>query len=153
MDTAICVKYADAIGVSPKVISNPSLYSFIEEWYGVRYLYGGTDKSGIDCSAFVQQLYQNVFGIDLVRTAFEQFNECTLTHNPDSIAEGDLVFFYTITRSRKSKRIRKRISHVGIYLANSYFVHASSSCGVMISSLNEDYWAHKFAGAGQVPGT
>lgn len=150
-DTAVCIKYADVIGVAPTVISNSSLYSFIEEWYGVPYLYGGNDKSGIDCSAFVQKVYENVFGINVVRTAFEQFNLCRLIMNTDSLVEGDLVFFCTVTRSRKNKRIRRRITHVGIYLANNYFVHASTSCGVMISNLTEKYWANKFAGAGQIP--
>lgn len=150
-DTAVCMKYADVIGVTPKVIATSSLYSFIEEWYGVPYLFGGNDKSGIDCSAFVQQAYLNVFGINVVRTAFEQFNLCRLIMNTDSLIEGDLVFFYSVTRSRKSKRIRRHITHVGIYLANNYFVHASTSCGVTISSLREEYWANKFAGAGQVP--
>ena len=150
-DTAVCVKYAEAIGLTPRIITNSSLYSFIEEWYGVPYRYGGNDKSGIDCSAFVQQLYEHVFGINLVRTAFEQFNTCRLIKDIDSLKEGDLVFFHTIIRSRKNKRLRKHISHVGIYLANNYFVHASTSCGVMISNLNENYWAGKFAGAGQIP--
>ena len=106
------------MGVSPRFLSSPPLYNFIEDWYGVPYKYGGNDKSGIDCSAFVQRVYENVFGMDVVRTAFEQFNYCRIITDTDSLVEGDLVFFYTVTRSRRSKKIHRRISHVGVYLVN-----------------------------------
>jgi lipoprotein Spr len=136
------LKYADMLRVMPQAITNLALYSFIDEWYGVRYRLGGNDKSGIDCSAFVQRLYENVFATNVVRTAFEQFQLCKMEWNIDSLEEGDLVFFRTQG---------KRISHVGIYLANRFFVHASASHGVVISSLDEDYWTRKYAGAGQLP--
>lgn len=135
------VKYASLMNVLPQAISNMSLYNFIDEWYGVRYRLGGVDKNGIDCSAFVQRLYENVFGMNLVRTAFEQFNTCKLIWDSASLKEGDLVFFRIHSR---------RISHVGIYLMNNFFVHASSSRGVMISYLGDDYWQRYFAGAGRV---
>lgn len=139
---ALLSKYAGMLGVVPQAIRNFSLYSFIDEWYGVRYRLGGVDKQGIDCSAFVQRLYEDVFGINLVRTAFQQFHNCRMVFDMDSLKEGDLVFFH-INRG-------KRISHVGIYLRNNYFVHASSSQGVMISSLSEDYWTRYYAGAGSI---
>lgn len=135
-------KYAAMMDVLPQNISNYALYNFIDEWYGVRYRLGGNDKKGIDCSAFVQQLYNNVFCTSLVRTACQQFNLCSMIWSKDSLSEGDLVFFHT----RGS-----RISHVGIYLANNHFVHASSSKGVMISSLDDTYWRKAYAGAGQMP--
>ncbi len=138
-------KYAEMLEVVPQAITNLALYSFIDEWYGVKYKYGGTDKDGIDCSAFVQKVYENVFCTDLFRTAREQFRMCRMEWNIDSLEEGDLVFFRT-TRS-------KRISHVGLYLANHHFVHASASQGVTISSLDDSYWTHRYAGAGQVPKT
>jgi lipoprotein Spr len=148
------VKYSDLLSIVPQAITNFPLYSFIDEWYGVRYRLGGNDKSGIDCSAFVQRLYENVFGMNLLRTAFEQFNSCTMAYTTDQLKEGDLVFFYTTTYTRRKGRVRatgKRISHVGVYLANDKFVHASSTQGVTISSLKENYWAQKFAGGGQIP--
>lgn len=138
---ALQVKYADLMGVVPQAIANLSLYHFIDEWYGVRYRLGGTDKRGIDCSAFVQRLYEGVFGMNLVRTALEQFNSCRMLWDTASLQEGDLVFF----RIHSS-----RISHVGIYLMNNFFVHASSSRGVMISYLGDNYWTRYFAGAGRV---
>lgn len=148
------IKYSDLLSVVPQAITNFPLYSFIDEWYGVRYRLGGNDKTGIDCSAFVQRLYENVFGMNLLRTAFEQFNNCTMAYNSCELKEGDLVFFYTPTYARRKGRTRvtgKRISHVGVYLANDRFVHASTSQGVTISSLKEGYWAQKFAGGGQIP--
>lgn len=135
-------KYAQMMGLFPETMTNHLLYNFIEDWYGVKYCYGGTDKSGIDCSAFVQKLYEDVFCTDLVRTARDQFHNCKLVWDKDNLKEGDLVFF---------KTRGKRISHVGIYLANNFFVHASSSSGVMISSLADNYWSKRYAGAGKVP--
>ena len=140
--TGMQLKYADMLRVPAKAITNLSLYNFIDEWYGVRYRLGGNDKNGIDCSAFVQRLYESVFGTDVVRTAFEQFNNCSMVWDTDKLKEGDLVFF----RTRG-----KRISHVGVYLMNNYFVHSSSSRGVGISNLNDTYWARYYAGAGQIP--
>lgn len=136
------LKYADMLGVIPVFITNLSLYKFIDEWYGVRYRLGGSTKAGIDCSAFVQQLFLAVYDLDVVRTAFDQFNNCWLGTDFAKMREGDLVFFKT----RGS-----RISHVGVYLMNRFFVHASSSQGVMISSLDDEYWVRRFAGAGRIP--
>lgn len=135
-------KYASILGVLPNMLCNYSLYKFIDEWYGVRYRYGGTDKDGIDCSAFVQRLYEQVFNTNLVRTAFEQFQNASLTRRIENLREGDLVFFRIHSR--------KRITHVGIYLMNNFFVHASLSQGVMISNLGEEYWQRFFAGAGRI---
>jgi len=135
-------KYADMIGLMPKAMSNYILYKVIDEWYGVKYRYGGTTKSGIDCSAFVQKVYEEVFCTELVRTSRDQFHSCKMVWDIDNLIEGDLVFF----RTRG-----KRISHVGIYLANNFFVHASSSSGVMISNISEAYWSKRFAGAGKIP--
>lgn len=136
------LKYSEMLGVLPQSITNLSLYHFIEDWYGVHYRMGGNDKNGIDCSGFVQRLYEEVFCTNLVRTAMQQFATCSMVFRKDSLKEGDLVFFHT--------RGRKRITHVGIYLMNNFFVHASSSQGVIISSLEEDYWSRYYAGAGEI---
>ncbi|HTN44911.1 MAG TPA: NlpC/P60 family protein [Flavipsychrobacter sp.] len=133
------LKYASILGVFPQTIKNLSLYGFIDDWYGVRYRLGGDSKKGIDCSAFVRKMYENVFCVNLLRTACEQFSMCRFVTNTDSVKEGDLVFF---------KTKGSRISHVGVYLMNNFFVHASSSRGVMISSLDEVYWERRYAGAG-----
>lgn len=134
-------KYADMLDIPVEEMKNYTLYRFIDDWYGVRYRYGGTDKSGIDCSAFTQRLYNKIYCTDLLRTAYSQYKSCDLVWDKDMIKEGDLVFFKTRGRA---------ISHVGIYLTNSFFVHASASSGIMISSLNESYWSKRFAGAGKI---
>jgi hypothetical protein len=134
-------KYAELLGITPENISNPSLYQFIEKWYGSSYRLGGVDETGIDCSGFAQKLYNEIYGIDLNRTAKEQFSTCKRLKHPKEAVEGDLVFFHVHGR---------RISHVGVYLANNYFVHASSSQGVVISNLKDEYWKKYFAGCGRI---
>ena len=134
-------RYASLLNVMPTALTNTVLYSVIDEWYGTRYRLGGTNKTGIDCSALMQKLYERVFGISLVRTAIEQFQHSKSITDPSSLQEGDLVFFHI-----KSSRI----SHVGMYLMNHFFVHASCSHGVMISSLDDKYWQKSYAGGGRL---
>lgn len=134
-------KYADVLEVLPSQISNVMLYRFIDEWYGVKYRMGGTSKNGIDCSAFVQTLYQYVFGFNLLRTAGMQFGESQYIKSMSDLKEGDLVFFRINT---------SRISHVGVYLKNNFFVHSASSKGVSIANLTSDYWNKYFAGGGRI---
>lgn len=134
-------RYAGLIEMDPADISNYPLYRFIDKWYGTGYKWGGTDSSGIDCSAFSQKLYGSVYGIDLLRTAKQQHRKCERFKHADEAAEGDLVFFHV-------KRFR--ISHVGVYLANGYFVHASRSQGVVISNLDSKYWRRRYAGCGRM---
>ncbi len=134
-------KYAEMIEKDSHEINNYPLYKFIDKWYGTEYRWGGTDNSGIDCSAFSQKLYANVYKTTLARTARLQHKSCDHIKDADDAKEGDLVFF----------RIhRVRISHVGVYLANGYFVHASRSQGVVISSLNTPYWRRRYASCGKV---
>jgi cell wall-associated NlpC family hydrolase len=133
-------KYSSMIDVMPNQISNVMLYRFIDEWYGVKYRMGGTTKKGVDCSAFVQHLYQYVFGYDILRTACLQFSEAKRIAK-DDLKEGDLVFFRVGT---------SRISHVGVYLRNNFFVHSASSKGVSIANLGNAYWSKYFAGGGRI---
>jgi cell wall-associated NlpC family hydrolase len=138
--TSIVDKYSNMMQVSPSSISNVVLYQFIDEWYGTRYQLGGSGKRGIDCSALVQRLYSFVYGMDLVRTSVLQFRGSEYIADKGKLKEGDLVFF----------RIHGGpVSHVGVYLKNNYFVHASSSRGVMISSLNDTYWTKYYVGGGR----
>jgi len=134
-------KYSAMLDVLPNQISNVMLYRFIDEWYGTRYRMGGTSKSGVDCSAFVQNLYQYVFGLNLLRTAWMQFESSKYISNVSDLKEGDLVFF----RINSS-----RITHVGVYLKNNFFVHSASSKGVSIANLTSDYWSRYFAGGGRI---
>lgn len=101
---------------------------------GVPYSFGGTSASGFDCSGFVQHVFA-MLGISLPRTADAQYD---VGHRAvGGPHPGDLVFFDTYGG----------VSHVGIYLGDGKFVHASSSHGVMVSHLSESYWASRYVGA------
>ena len=133
----IQIKYALLLDTEVEQLQNTSLYAGIDEWLGTRYRLGGTTKDGIDCSAFVQILYITQFGINIPRTAREQY-DATNRISRTELQEGDLVFFNT----------QGGVSHVGLYLQNNKFVHASSS-GVTISDLFEPYWERRFIGVGR----
>ncbi len=137
----VAVKYAEVISVEPNEIANLPLYRFIDKWYGTRYKWGGNDMSGIDCSAFSKRLYNDVYGQEIQRTSREQHRSCVRIKDVETATEGDLIFF---------RMHRIRVSHVGIYLANGFFVHSSRSHGVVISSLNDKYWSRRYAGCGRI---
>lgn len=132
-------KYAMMMDIDVEAVSNVELYSFIEEWWGTRYRYGGTTKKGIDCSSFTGKLLTQVYGLDVQRTARDQFGQCEKVARED-LQEGDLVFFNT----------RGGVSHVGVYLGNDFFVHSSTHSGVTISSLTDNYYNRKFIGGGRL---
>jgi cell wall-associated NlpC family hydrolase len=102
---------------------------------GVPYVFGGTSTGGFDCSGYVQHVFA-MLGVHLPRTADAQYDAGRRIAG--RMAPGDLVFFTTYTSG---------VSHVGIYLGNDRFVHASSSRGVTVSSLHERYWSARYLGA------
>ena len=132
-------KYGQILDRDVESITNASLFHFIDTWWGTPYRYGGSTQKGVDCSAFSSTLISSVFGVQLPRTARDQYKVCQKL-DEDELKEGDLVFFNT----------RGGISHVGVSLGGKYFVHASTSNGVMISSLDEDYYNHRFVAGGRV---
>ena len=137
--TALQFKYAQLLDVEVESVTNLTLFAEIDKWQGTRYRYGGATEKGIDCSAYTGTLVHHVFGLVLPRTAREQFANC-IKLDKEEMLQGDLVFFNT----------RGGISHVGLYLGNGYFTHASTSIGVTISNLSEDYWSRKFIGGGRL---
>lgn len=133
-------KYAEILKVDVKAVQNIKLYQFVDEWVGVQYKYGGTSKSGVDCSGFCNVLYNNVYSKTLPRTSSEIAKQLQKVPK-GSLAEGDIVVFDIEG---------KRNSHVGVYLANNKFVHASTSSGVIISSLEHPYYQKAYSKGGKL---
>jgi probable lipoprotein NlpC len=138
--SSIADKYSDIIGVNKSDIQNGRLYTFVDQWIGTRYKFGGQDRDGIDCSGFAQLLEQQVYGINIPRSTSEQINAIKRKFEGD-LTEGDLLFF---------DYDGKKFSHVGVYLQNGYYVHASSTKGVMITKLHDPYTYKYFSRCGSV---
>ena len=109
------------------------LYEQHKEWQGVDYEMGGLSKDGIDCSGFVYTTFRQKLGINIPRSTELQLKLGSKV-SKNKLRAGDLVFFKTSTKVR----------HVGIYLEDNKFLHASTSKGVMISKLDNIYWKEKF---------
>jgi len=122
--------------------ANPTLNKFIEDWHGTPYRLGGTNKRGIDCSQFNKRLYKDVYNKDLENIAEKQWKQ-TIRISKNCLEVGDLVFFRsTISPSRW---------HTGVYIGNTFFVHASNkSNGVKISSLEEERYKNSVRGYGRL---
>jgi len=122
--------------------ANPILNKFIEEWHGTPYRLGGTNKRGIDCSQFNKRLYKDVYNKDLENTAQKQWNQ-TIRISKECLEIGDLVFF-------KSK-ISPSGWHTGVYIGNTFFVHAANKTdGVKVSSLEEGRYKNSLRGYGRL---
>jgi hypothetical protein len=148
-DERIKKKYADLLKVEATEINKHfSLYKFIDRWIGTPYKWGGCDSRGIDCSCFVMTLFEDVFNIKIKRTTFTQFydRDVLLFKNPNQYQLGDLLFFKT-SISRETRN--NRITHVGFYLTNGYFIQSSSS-GVNIANIRSGYWKNCFVAAGRL---
>jgi cell wall-associated NlpC family hydrolase len=139
-ENAIVNTYAERLGVSKSDITNYKLYSFIDSWYGTPYKYAGRSRSGIDCSDFVSLLLQSVYNIAISGAVTELYKQCRPIKSTQ-LQEGDLVFF---------KINKKSLSHVGVYLQNNKFVHASVHSGVVIDDLDEAYYKKYFRASGRV---
>jgi probable lipoprotein NlpC len=115
-------KAADAMSA----LKSRDLYRFITDWTGVKYRLGGMDKSGIDCSGFALLLEKNIYGYTLPRRSKDQA-EAIKKKNKSNLEEGDLIFF---------SFGGNEVDHVGVYLNNNFFVHASTTRGVVVDDLN-----------------
>ena len=104
-----------------------------QEWQGVPYRLGGTNKRGVDCSAFTQLTFRQQLGVNLPRTTEDQVKQGKQV-SLAILVPGDLLFY------RSSIKVR----HVGVYLGEGQFLHASTSRGVMISELDNPYWVEHF---------
>ncbi len=132
--------FSQILGVAISATSNLKLYQFVYDWIGTPYRLGGDTKKGIDCSGFTKMIYEKVFGTDILRTSREIYSMVNPLAKED-LRDGDLVFFKINSRN---------ISHVGVYLGNNRFAHASSSRGVVVSNLNEAYYTRYFYKGGRI---
>ena len=132
--------YSDKLGFELAKGFNDSLVKEVIGWLGAPYQYGGESKTGTDCSGFIQQVYKTVYGINTSRSANDIYQDC-IKVKKENLQQGNLVFFKINT---------EKIGHVGIFLQAPYFIHASSSKGVMVSSLELDYWTKYFVSGGKL---
>jgi len=131
--------FSQIMGVALSTTSNVKLFQFVYDWIGTPYHFGGDSKKGIDCSAFTKELYGKVFNLAIKRNSRDIFSMVSPVRK-DDLKEGDLVFFKIHSRS---------ISHVGIYLGDGKFAHASSR-GVAINSLTDGYYSRYFYKGGRL---
>lgn len=121
-------------------LRNKQLYRFITDWTGVKYRFGGLDKNGIDCSGFAFLLEKEIYGVTLPRISRDQAN-FSRKKNINNLEEGDLVFFSFGGND---------VDHVGVYLNNGFFVHASTTRGVIVDDLNLPAYQKTFVKSGSV---
>lgn len=120
------------------------LYTEAAQWLGTPYRYGGTTRKGVDCSGLVGQIYKQVYRVNLERNTTDMAQKNCRKTGKSSLKTGNLVFFNT------SQKKRRGVNHVGIFLKHGYFIHASTSKGVIISNLNEDYYRKTWKHGGKI---
>ncbi len=122
---------------------NKKLYKELKRWLGTPYAYAEhTCGEGTDCSGMVMEVFLTVYGVKVHRNSAKMLEENCRVIDLDDLKEGDLVFFCTNGDGR--------VSHVGIYLKDNKFVHASSSRGVAVDDLRQNYYATHFHAAARV---
>lgn len=142
LDYKALAKSSVCLGIDIDLTDNHNLYINAAEWLGTPYRAGGESKRGTDCSGLVSQLYKKVYHTRLPRSTDEQLEESSKISRRN-LREGDLVFF-------TSRSSRKKVAHVGIYLKDGKFIHASTSQGVIVSNLKEKYYTQYWLCGGRV---
>ncbi|MFP4012606.1 MAG: C40 family peptidase [Chitinispirillaceae bacterium] len=117
-------------------VSETELQQAVSSYLGAPYKYGGTSREGMDCSGFVYLVYKQVYEVSLPRSSGKMWRLGRIV--PPKLAKpGDLIFFRS--------GFFNRINHVGIYMGDNRFVHASSTNGVIYSNMEDDYYSRRFA--------
>ncbi len=142
MDYKALARASIKLGVDIDLQDNHRLYVEAANWIGVPYRAGGDSKRGTDCSGLAHQLYKKVYRTRISRNT-EDLKKESRKVAKRNLREGDLVFF-------TSNRSRRKVAHVGIYLKNGKFVHASTSNGVIVSNLNERYYTQHWISGGRI---
>lgn len=119
------------------------LFAEAASWLGTPYRYGGNSRKGTDCSGLINRICQKVYGHALNRTVKEMAGSDCRKVAKNSLKSGDLVFFNTSKKKRG-------INHAGLFLKQGYFIHASTSKGVIISNLREPYYHTAYRQAGRI---
>ncbi len=142
--TGSLAKACKKLGVSNSNVKNAQLYIESASWIGTSYKYGGKSRSGVDCSGLTGLIYKNVYGKNLSRSSAGILQDNCSKIKKSSLKEGDLVFFRTDGKKSSTP------NHVGIYLKEDKFIHASTSKGVIVSSMTQDYYVRTFITGGKV---
>lgn len=136
------LKSKDERLTSDQITLRDKMLMEIIKYLDTPYKYGGNTSNGIDCSAFTQKIYSKTFSITLLRSAHEQYTEGEPIDEIDDLKFGDLVFFNT--------RRGIKPGHVGIYIGDHLFAHASLSNGVIVSSIDDSYYEKRFMGGRRI---
>ncbi len=135
--SAIRDKYTTGVASDVATLRETMLMEIIK-YMNTPYKFGGNSKDGIDCSAFTQTVYKSC-SLSLLRSAREQYTQGVPVENREDLKFGDLVFFNT--------RRNVRPGHVGIYIGDDLFVHASSKHGVIVTPITNEYYTQRYMGA------
>ncbi len=139
------VHAANRLGVDIDRSDDHALLIECASWLGVPYTYGGTTKRGVDCSGFTCAVYDKVYGVKLHRRSRDQYEKDVRRKKAKALQLGDLVFF-------TSPKANGVCNHVGIFLKDGKFVHASSSRGVVVDNLSGKYYVRNWLSGGEVKG-
>lgn len=134
----------EMLGLNKDKNDNFALYREAASWLHVPHVDGGSSRKGTDCSFLVYSIYKTVYNKTIERNSADILNKNCKRISRSKLQEGDLVFF---SASSKSK---SRVGHVGIYLKESKFLHSSTSKGVIVSDLDEDYYRKTWVCGGRV---
>jgi lipoprotein Spr/probable lipoprotein NlpC len=140
LDSLSLEEYSSKLQIQFDSTCDPLFMSTVVGWLGVPYRHAGYSKSGIDCSGFVSKIYKEVYGIDLTHSACQMIYQMKSLVKKSELRMGDILFF----------RIHgHRISHVGMYLKDNKFIHASIYNGITVNDLNAPYYKKAYYIAGR----
>jgi len=136
----IISKYAQLLGVPKDSIKNVKLYTLIEQYSPASYKFGGNDPAGVDCSGFSCIIEKQIYGVIIPRSTGLQ-SAAAKTKSVSELKEGDLVFL---------KLGGTQVNHVGVYLQNGYFIHATSNMGLVLDNIADPNTQERFMACGSV---